>query len=171
MFQFGRFPSCNYFIHYKIHDSSPWGFPHSEIPGSMLIYSSPRLIAVSHVLLRLLMPRHSPCALYCLNFPISSLSLIAWVSQIIVVNSIKRFFLFLLRIVFRHCCDEIVVVTSFNRKDFFVFKKFFHTQLSVRFLLFFVIQFSMNVVFRNSFVPGGLKWTRTTDLALIRRAL
>ena len=68
MFQFGRFPSCNYLIHYKIHDSSPWGFPHSEIPGSMLIYSSPRLIAVSHVLLRLLMPRHSPYALFRLNF-------------------------------------------------------------------------------------------------------
>ena len=34
----------------------------------MLIYSSPRLIAVSHVLLRLLMPRHSPYALFRLNF-------------------------------------------------------------------------------------------------------
>ena len=35
----------------------------------MLIYSSPQLIAVSHVLLRLLMPRHSPYALGRLNFP------------------------------------------------------------------------------------------------------
>ena len=43
-------------------------FPHSEIPGSRLIYSSPRLIAVSHVLHRLLMPRHSPYALLRLNF-------------------------------------------------------------------------------------------------------
>ena len=43
-------------------------FPHSEIPGSMLICSSPRLIAACHVLLRLLMPRHSPCALIRLNF-------------------------------------------------------------------------------------------------------
>ena len=34
----------------------------------MLIYSSPWLIAVSRVLLRLLMPRHSPCALVRLNF-------------------------------------------------------------------------------------------------------
>ena len=33
----------------------------------MLIYSSPQLIAVSHVLLRLLMPRHSPYALLRLN--------------------------------------------------------------------------------------------------------
>ena len=34
----------------------------------MLIYSSPWLIAVSRVLLRLLMPRHSPYALVRLNF-------------------------------------------------------------------------------------------------------
>ena len=44
------------------------GFPHSEIPGSKLICSSPRLIAAYHVLLRLLMPRHSPCALISLTF-------------------------------------------------------------------------------------------------------
>ena len=43
------------------------GFPHSEIPGSMDICSSPRLIAACHVLLRLLMPRHSSYALYSLN--------------------------------------------------------------------------------------------------------
>jgi hypothetical protein len=39
------------------------GFPHSEIPGSMLTYSSPRHIGVSAVLHRLLVPRHPPCAL------------------------------------------------------------------------------------------------------------
>ena len=43
-------------------------FPHSEIHGSKLICSSPRLIAACHVLLRLLMPRHSPYALLRLNF-------------------------------------------------------------------------------------------------------
>ena len=32
-----------------------------------LTYSSPQLIAVSHVLLRLLVPRHSPCALCSLT--------------------------------------------------------------------------------------------------------
>jgi hypothetical protein len=40
--------------------------PHSEIPGSELICSLPRLIAAYHVLLRLLAPRHSLCALYSL---------------------------------------------------------------------------------------------------------
>ena len=37
--------------------------PHSEIPGSQRVYRSPRLIAVSHVLHRLLAPRHPLCAL------------------------------------------------------------------------------------------------------------
>ena len=41
----------------------------------MLIYSSPWLIAVSHVLLRLLMPRHSPYALCNLNLLFSYFAL------------------------------------------------------------------------------------------------
>ena len=48
---------------------TPAGFPHSDIPGSQLICSSPRLFAAYHVLRRLLMPRHSPCALLRLTFP------------------------------------------------------------------------------------------------------
>ena len=64
MFQFRRFPSHTYLIQYGI----PFGgFPHSEISGSMLICSSPKLIAAYHVLHRLLMPRHSPCALISLT--------------------------------------------------------------------------------------------------------
>ena len=43
------------------------GFPHSEIRGSKLIRSSPRLIAAYHVLHRLCMPRHPPIALTTLN--------------------------------------------------------------------------------------------------------
>ena len=43
------------------------GFPHSDISGSMLICSSPKLFAAYHVLHRLLMPRHSPCALFSLT--------------------------------------------------------------------------------------------------------
>ena len=35
-------------------------FPHSEIPGSKLVHSSPRLIAVTRVLHRHLTPRHPP---------------------------------------------------------------------------------------------------------------
>ena len=43
------------------------GFPHSDIHGSRLICSSPQLIAAYHVLRRLPVPRHSPCALYSLT--------------------------------------------------------------------------------------------------------
>ena len=43
-------------------------FPHSEISGSMLICSSPKLIAAYHVFHRLPVPRHSPCALVRLTF-------------------------------------------------------------------------------------------------------
>ena len=69
MFQFRRFPSYTYFIQYMI----PYGgFPHSEISGSQFICNSPKLIAAYHVLHRLLMPRHSPCALFSLTFRRSS---------------------------------------------------------------------------------------------------
>ena len=68
MFHFGGFPSLHYLIHVMIHGSSPCWFPNSEIRGSKLIYSSPQLIAVCHVLRRLPMPRHSPYALLRLNF-------------------------------------------------------------------------------------------------------
>ena len=37
--------------------------PHSDIRGSKPVGGSPRLIAASHVLHRLLVPRHPPCAL------------------------------------------------------------------------------------------------------------
>ena len=63
-----RVPFLTLCIYVKIHGSSPWGFPHSEIRGSKYICYSPRLIAACHVLLRLLMPRHSPYALVRLNF-------------------------------------------------------------------------------------------------------
>lgn len=43
------------------------GLPHSEIHGSKLIRSSPRLFAAYHVLLRLCMPRHPPNALTTLD--------------------------------------------------------------------------------------------------------
>ena len=47
----------------KYHLMKSDGFPHSEIFGSKLTYSSPKHIGVSPVLHQLLVPRHSPCAL------------------------------------------------------------------------------------------------------------
>jgi hypothetical protein len=43
------------------------GFPIRESAGHRLFSTSPRLIAAVHALLRLLMPRHPPCALTILT--------------------------------------------------------------------------------------------------------
>ena len=111
------------------------GCPIRRSTDLTLIYSSPWLIAVSRVLRRLLMPRHSPYALLCLNFFFSYLLL--WVSQIIFVTMKKL--LSLLSLIFRHFWRLIVVFypISFSEKpDFKILKK-----LSVRFNIF--IRFSM----------------------------
>ena len=67
MFQFRRFPTYAYLIQRTLTGYCPAGFPHSDIPGSMDICSSPRLFAAYRVLLRLSVPRHSPCALSSLT--------------------------------------------------------------------------------------------------------
>ena len=68
MFQFGRFPAHGYLVHHALAEYCSAGFPHSDIHGSRLICSSPWLFAACHVLHRLLMPRHSPCALFSLTY-------------------------------------------------------------------------------------------------------
>ena len=59
-------PILNFSITYL--SMNPSEFPHSEISGSMLICSSPKLFAAYHVFHRLPVPRHSPCALVRLTF-------------------------------------------------------------------------------------------------------
>ena len=56
-------------LFYSQHDdrASPAGFPHSEIHGSKAAFASPWLFADRCVLRRLLVPRHSPCALCSLT--------------------------------------------------------------------------------------------------------
>ena len=56
----------------------PARLPHSEIPGSMLVCSSPGLIAAYRVLHRLLTPRHPPCALSSLTILNSKVYQCAW---------------------------------------------------------------------------------------------
>ena len=58
-----RVPFHTLWIHVWITGVFPAGFPHSEISGSMVICTSPKLIAAYHVFHRLLVPRHPPCAL------------------------------------------------------------------------------------------------------------
>ena len=61
-------PRVYLLIQYTLSEYCSDGFPHSDISGSMLICSSPKLFVAYHVLHRLLMPRHSPCALLSLTF-------------------------------------------------------------------------------------------------------
>ena len=62
-------------------DITPCGLPHSDISGSMLVCSSPKLFAAYHVLLRLLVPRHPSCALSSLTTKKQSLKNCLPVSQ------------------------------------------------------------------------------------------
>ena len=63
-----RVPFHNLWIQLWMTGVLPAGFPHSDICGSMDICSSPQLFAAYHVFRRLLVPRHPPCALCCINF-------------------------------------------------------------------------------------------------------
>ena len=68
MFQFRPFPTYTYLIQCTLTRYCRAGLPHSEISGSMRMCRSPKLIAACRVLHRLLMPRHSPCALISLTY-------------------------------------------------------------------------------------------------------
>ena len=63
-----RVPLRTLWIGVRIQEVRSCGFPHSEICGSMDICSSPQLFAAYHVFLRLLVPRHPPCALLRFTF-------------------------------------------------------------------------------------------------------
>jgi hypothetical protein len=67
MVHFPPLPSPSYVFTRRYGGITRRGFPHSDIPGSKLICSSPRLIAAYRVLHRLPAPRHSPYALSSLN--------------------------------------------------------------------------------------------------------
>ena len=120
-----------------------------------LICSSPQLIAACHVLHRLLMPRHSPYALFCLNFLFGShiSELLEFQNMGFIFSHLKGF-PFLCIVV--SPLDETVVFVTLNfRKDLDLFdfaivvtfanleiSSFFLTICS--FLYSFFIRFSMN---------------------------
>ena len=58
-----RVPFLTLWIGVRMTEVCSARFPHSEISGSMGICPSPKLFAAYHVLHRLLVPRHPPCAL------------------------------------------------------------------------------------------------------------
>ena len=161
-------------------------------PDILLICSSPRLIAACHVLLRLLMPRHSPYALCSLNFLVllnfallENRNIVLFgcllLKRLVYHPSAKLYF-------FYHFCLErpnIIFIASFY---LFVFYSLFKDQSQTFFKICLVgldgepcsnvprlirrrislIHFQTSRTLR---VPGRSGWTRTIDLALIRRAL
>ena len=62
-----RVPLHTLWIGVWMTEGSSAGFPHSDISGSQDICTSPKLFAAYHVFHRLLVPRHPPCALFCLT--------------------------------------------------------------------------------------------------------
>ena len=62
-----RVPHAWLWIHHTLTEVLSAGFPHSDISGSQDMCSSPKLFAAYHVLHRLLVPRHPPCALTTLT--------------------------------------------------------------------------------------------------------
>ena len=58
-----RVPHAWLWIHHTLTEVLSAGFPHSDISGSQDMCSSPKLFAAYHVLHRLSVPRHPPCAL------------------------------------------------------------------------------------------------------------
>ena len=62
-----RVPLRTLWIHVRMTEGCSAGFPHSDISGSQDMCSSPKLFAAYHVLHRLLVPRHPPCALTTLT--------------------------------------------------------------------------------------------------------
>ena len=181
MFQFRRFPSCTYFIQCRI----PFGgFPHSEISGSMLICSSPKLIAAYHVLHRLLMPRHSPCALYSLTlvehlllkscplFVMNYAGFSCYYTQNCFVTLTRTAFAILLINSFHNifAVDNLCCLLSLSQ--FFLFVQFSRCTLRLKPD---INPQSLKGLYPSSsasvFRSGGPKWTRTTDLTIISRVL
>ena len=123
MFQFRRFPSYTYVFSIWYTNITSYGLLHSDICGSMSVCDSPQLFAAYHVFRRLLMPRHSPCALLsltlCLNWfsfefqiefrIINDLSIRQYCSllpinlilKVLFLNISSQFFVFLLCSVFK----------------------------------------------------------------------
>jgi hypothetical protein len=73
MFHFPGFAAGPYGFRSGSLGMTPAGFPHSDSSGSTPVSDSPELFAARRVLLRLLLPRHSPSALCRLNLSSSLL--------------------------------------------------------------------------------------------------
>ena len=178
-----RVPRIRLCVQRMLRDSSSRVFPHSDISGSQLICSSPKLFAACHVLRRLPMPRHSPYALLSLNYSFSfSFELrdrTFRISRLAKLNNFTRFtekpdflkFLLLLS------CTLIRFSMSIPRIYLYMRAGLLSSAFTVTCDFPFKKELTDPCKYRRSRkdfclpLGDGLKWTRTTDLALIRRAL
>ena len=152
--------SVTYGFSNRYMDITPCGLPHSDISGSKLVCSSPKLIAAYRVLLRLLVPRHPSCALSSLTtkkqslkncLPVSQHKLLTFADIYISLNII----LFSCRIFFN--CQSSTAIRCI----------FMH--LSLHFP-----SISQGKSFKYASpwqIIGGRTWIWTKDLVLIRDAL
>ena len=135
MFQFSGSLSIHLFIQCTVLQYCCSGFPHSDICGSIDICSSPQLFAACHVLLRLLMPRHSPYALYslilssqktfCFSGALLRTSVLVWFS----LNYVSKF-LFGLRLI-PHAYRILLPFSLFEKTYFFLTLSLFNFQTSL----------------------------------------
>ena len=203
-----RVPRMQLWIYCMLTEVCSAGFPHSDISGSMDICSSPKLFAAYHVFLRLLVPRHPPCAL-------SSLTrfLCPRVRSDLSAHSVAPLvgsFFFTHLSVCLGCLSSILIFKILDLFQYAVFKVRYLPPAPIRSrsasgdgeirtldpllarqvlsqlsytptdaghplsrLPLFVFSIFIYIQLRRSTMPSGngLKWTRTTDLTLIRRAL
>ena len=97
-----------------MHEVCSCGFPHSDISGSLGICPSPELFAAYHVFLRLLVPRHPPCALF------------AWPSRTHSVGSGRLSFLY------SFACSLIALFLSMSSYlTFYVFSRILYYILDI----------------------------------------
>ena len=168
---------------------------------------SPRLIAACHVLLRLSMPRHSPCALSSLTFRRT----ISWF-YVMIMNyaglrdlsilahcycypSTRTTFAILIEEMLAHpivpqhfCLIALCCLLTYFQSTLFSFQgadlpTLFKVRLkhstflnaSIQSRIYISGSLSINAFFAfllpRKKEAGGPKWTRTTDLAIISRAL
>ena len=120
-FSSDRSPHIPIFFSIWCMDFTPCGLLHSDISGSMRTYRSPKLFAVNHVLHRLPMPRHSPCAL--ISFTICFLSFMSSLKFALIVFFLRLWYLKLLSFSSFRISALLFVLFSFQAAFYILFKK------------------------------------------------
>ena len=169
MFQFAPSPSRWLWIHQRVARHLPWrGFPIRTSADCRIFSSSPQLFAACRVLLRLSVPRHSPCALSNLTFrqhPSGSCRFFG--SLFLRRYPDTKMKHFSQRLAYPYLCLQDFVFFSL-----LPFLSFYLLSLSSLCSCQGAVASSRVANLKHQVSSlGGLKWTRTTDLALIRRTL